>query len=281
MDVVFRSDFESLYAVKFIELRLILDVTTFKIVSVFTTFFVALIGGYFAFSLANRKNSSKLFSLGNSFSGGIFLGAGLLHLLPDSVEGFSEALPNFEFPIAYLICVFGFILILFFENVLLRSEHSDTVFDHFKSGIYPYLLTIALSIHSIIAGIALGAESNIEMASLVLVAIIAHKGSAAFALIVNLFSSDVNRKRIRTILFLFSVMTPFGILFGLIATLNLNDSYTMLLTSTFDALAAGTFIYISILDIIHGEFSDRRNSWAKFSILLFGFGLMSLIALWF
>jgi zinc transporter ZupT len=45
-------------------------------------------------------------------------------------------------------------------------------------------------------------------------------------------------------------------------------------------LAAGTFIYVAVLDIIEEEFSIPGNELLKFISIVLGLGLMALLAVW-
>jgi zinc transporter ZupT len=47
-----------------------------------------------------------------------------------------------------------------------------------------------------------------------------------------------------------------------------------------NSFAAGTFLYVSVLDIIEEEFSIPGNEWLKFLSIITGFLLMSTLALW-
>ncbi len=92
-----------------------MSILSFKIIAIFLIIFVALLGGRGAFKIKSSKKSSLYFSLGNTFAAGIFLGAGLIHMLPDAVNGFSEVLDS-DFPFAPFIASLGFLLILFIER---------------------------------------------------------------------------------------------------------------------------------------------------------------------
>lgn len=255
-----------------------MDILVFKITAVIVTFTFGYLGGLLSLKLKQQRNSSKVFSYGNSFSGGVFLGAGLLHLLPESIERLESTVNIGNFPLAYLICAIGFILILFLEKTL-NYVNKRKIKDN-KSVIYPYILMVILSGHSIIAGLALGAEQVVNMALIILIAIIAHKGSAGFALGVNLLKANLELKSINYILITFSLMTPLGIFAGLLLSLDSELFSTKVVGGLFDALAAGTFIYISIVIIIVEEFSVNSNRLHKFMYLSLGLLLMAVIAIW-
>jgi len=46
----------------------------------------------------------------------------------------------------------------------------------------------------------------------------------------------------------------------------------------FDALAAGTFLYVAIIGIMEEVFENRKDLWIKSFFIIFGFGLMSVLA---
>jgi zinc transporter 1/2/3 len=149
-----------------------------------------------------------------------------------------------------------------------------------KPAFYPYLLAIVLSIHSFIAGVALGIESTILGSIILFIAIIAHKGSAAFSLAINMMRGGILKStHVRGIL-LFSCMTPIGILLGSGLASAFESNTSDLIEGVFDSLAAGTFIYVSVLDIIEEEFSIPGNEALKFVSIMVGLSLMALLAVW-
>ena len=130
--------------------------------------------------------------------------------------------------------------------------------------VYPYVLLAALSIHSLVAGIALGLEPEIAASLLVMMGILLHKGSTAFALMVSAHSSGMENKSLHVVLGIFVLMTPLGILLGTIASGMLEGETAELSEGIFNAVAAGTFIYAAIMDLIHGEMSSREDRMARF-----------------
>ncbi len=255
-----------------------MNILIFKITAAIVTFVFGWLGGLLSLRLQRKSNSPRLFSFGNSFSGGVFLGAGLLHLLPESIERLDTGVIGINFPLAYLVCAIGFVLTLFLEKTLVYVNVNKIKSN--KSVVYPYILMVILSGHSIIAGIALGAEQAADMAAIILIAIIAHKGSAGFALGVNLLKAGIEPKSINYLLLIFSLMTPLGILAGWLLSLDSELLSARIIGGFFDALAAGTFIYISIVNIIVEEFSVNSDRLYKFIYLCLGLLLMAVIAIW-
>lgn len=54
----------------------------------------------------------------------------------------------------------------------------------------------------------------------------------------------------------------------------------MLAEAIFDALAAGSFVYVAVLDIIGEAFADKVNLGIKFLVLTAGFLGPALLAMW-
>ena len=66
------------------------------------------------------KKSNKFLSLSNSFSAGLFLSIGLIHILPES----SEMLKNVsDIPLSYIICFFHMLSFYLLKKLLLIVIH--------------------------------------------------------------------------------------------------------------------------------------------------------------
>ena len=114
----------------------------------------------------------------------------------------------------------------------------------------------------------------------ILIAVLAHKGTAAFALGVSMLRSKMDRKKFLTIIAFFSLMTPLGLFLGYLFSIWLSGNAEQIFEAFFDALAAGTFIYIAIIDILEEEFSFKSKNLLKFVLVLAGLGMMAVVAIW-
>lgn len=92
-----------------------MTVLEFKILAVVVIFLIGISSGLFPLRFAVSKGDQLLFSIGNSLAGGIFLGAGLLHLLPDGIEFLSGVS---DYPLAMLIAASSLSVLLFLEKVV-------------------------------------------------------------------------------------------------------------------------------------------------------------------
>ena len=223
-----------------------------KLVAALAILAVGIVGGIIPLLAARHDASRRFLSLGNALAGGIFLGAGFIHLLPEAGEALEGVI---DYPLAPLLAAVGVVALLLIDRVLFETSHARGADENAEARqpIYPLVLLVVLSVHSVIAGIALGIESEVAASLLVMIAILSHKGSAAFALIVCVQAAGADRRRLLRVLTIFVVMTPLGILFGTVASGLYEGDTALLIEGVFNALAAGTFVYVAILDVIDSE----------------------------
>ncbi|MEA2078057.1 MAG: ZIP family metal transporter [Candidatus Marinimicrobia bacterium] len=256
-----------------------MDIFFLKLFSLLIIFTVGLFAGIAPTRRSLSQQGERKLIWGNAFAGGVFLGAGLLHMLPDAVENFNTFAGDIDFPFPALICGIGFLFVLLLEKVNSGGHHHAEA-ETEKRSVYPFLLLFVLSIHSIIAGTSLGLEVTLVSATAIFIAIIAHKGAAAFALGVSLKKGGISKeKHIVTICF-FAAMTPLGVLLGTIFSKILSSNTNVVFEAVFDSLAAGTFLYIAIVDIIGEVFQRSSDRWIKLLLIIGGFALMAMIAIW-
>ncbi len=115
---------------------------------------------------------------------------------------------------------------------------------------------------------------------MILLAILAHKGFAAFSLGVSFVRGGVSAQAYRRLLLFFACTTPFGLLLGTIASSALSGTTALWFEAVFDSLAAGTFIYVATMDLMHDVFEEVSIRARKYVAAVVGFGLMSLLAIW-
>lgn len=223
-----------------------------KLVAALAILAVGIVGGIIPLLAARHDTSRRFLSLGNALAGGIFLGAGFIHLLPEAGEALEGVI---DYPLAPLLAAVGVVALLLIDRVLFETSHARGADENAEARqpIYPLVLLVVLSIHSVIAGVALGIESEVAASVLVMIAILSHKGSAAFALIVSVQAAGADRRRLLRVLTIFVVMSPLGILLGTVASGIYEGDTALLIEGTFNALAAGTFVYVAILDVIDAE----------------------------
>ena len=104
-------------------------------------------------------------------------------------------------------------------------------------------------------GAAVGIIKSYDDITPILVAIVAHKFFSAFALGISLVKSGVAQGRTVQLVISFSFSTPGGIVLGWLASHLLSGSLNSLTTEIVKGIAAGTFIYVAMTEILLEEFS--------------------------
>jgi zinc transporter 1/2/3 len=249
-----------------------------KILTAIIIFAVAVGAGLLPLRMGATKRGDVILMLGLAFAGGVFLAGGLVHLLVDGMESFEELGMGEGFPLAFAICGLGLLAVLLFEKVAAAGTEESTAVS--ASGRQPYLLLIVLSAHSVIAGASLGLQTSGSAFLMILLAILAHKGFAAFSLGVSFMRGGLARQSYRRLLLFFACTTPVGLLLGTLASSALSGTAALWFEAVFDSLAAGTFLYVATMDLMHDVFEEVSIRARKYAASCVGFGLMSMLAIW-
>ncbi len=246
----------------------LMSLISFKILASIVIWLVALVAGLLPLrTLAGHKN--KL-AISDFFASGVFLGIALFHLLPTAEHDYHSGLGNGGYPFGFLLCALGFAL-LFMLQRLRRFSHDIGIF-----------LLLILSLHSLIAGSALGINMTMSNAVLIFFAIVAHKGAASFALATKLRRDNLTSTKTMSLIFIFSLMTPIGILAATAISSVFMTHPGNVLEASFNAFAAGTFLYIGLMHAGGEHFSGFKQVLkARHLIpLLSGMVLMAVVAIW-
>ncbi|MDR1012601.1 MAG: ZIP family metal transporter [Coxiellaceae bacterium] len=243
-----------------------------KIVFAAVIFLLTLVTGFLPFRII--KHNTGFLTLCDVFASGIFLSASLLHLLPDAVIKFGMFYNGF-YPLPYFICTITCAIFLVVDRLV--AVYSENHLSN-KTTLMSFFLLFLLTFHSLVEGAAVGINTNVLETAAIFFAIIAHKGSESFALTVNLHRFSFSAKTIKKIILIFSLMTPFGIFIAsFIVRASITDSGGML-TAIFDAITAGTFLYLSIEQLVDGKRTFRNIS--DPIALALGVAVMAIVAIW-
>lgn len=212
--------------------------------------------------------------IAEALAAGVFLGAGLLHMLSDAASSFMSA--GDAYPWAFMLCGVTFLVLLWLEHLGREFyEHEGA-----QSASFAVLAVLLLSIHSVLAGIALGLANDIPVFLCMALAILAHKWVAGFSLSMQVNRSVLSMRWSFVSLFVFALMTPLGVVFGQSLSVFANGQ-THVLTAIFNAFAAGTFLYLGTLHglsraVMVSKCCDLRN----YSFVVLGFVVMAVVAIW-
>jgi zinc transporter ZupT len=230
---------------------------------------VSLVGG--SLPLIWKWSSSQLHMM-TALSAGVFIGATFLILMPEAVESMvaEEAL---------LLVMVGFVTILFFE-IVLEHRHQEECGEHEHTSDHQHVLTsttafVGLSIHSVMDGFALGVAVVLgeEIGTIVFLAILAHKAIDVFSLTTTFRLAEIERRTAIKFMVLFSLITPVAaaIAFPFIDWLQEIEVGVPL------ALAAGTFMYVGIYDLLPEAFHEEHEQYRSFALVVLGIGAMYLL----
>ncbi|CAN0087092.1 unnamed protein product, partial [Phaeothamnion confervicola] len=139
----------------------------------------------------------------------------------------------------------------------------------------------ALCFHSVMEGLGVGAAQARTWG--LLTAIAAHKGLAAYALGSALMELGSSGNGTLGGVLLFSSMTPLGIgigqLLGGVGSGSGNGEADGAIANACVALASGTFLYVSLMEVLPRELADLEGGAIKLVALMMGFGAMTMVGL--
>lgn len=240
---------------------------------------ITLCGGLPPILIKGQEKYEDFFARGDLLSRGIFLGAGLMHMLPDAMHH-AEHIPTLpDYPMVTAMVAATIAILFLIENGIssLYTNHHAI-----KLSLKAYILVILLSLHSVIAGTALGVESSWATFIAIFIAIIAHKGSEAFALGISIRGSDIKRGTGIKLMLLFALMTPFGIFAGTGLAHYFVGHTGSIIEVVFDSIAAGTFLYIALATKMHpeDELTEHVGELTQAGYFALGLLIMGLVAVW-
>lgn len=171
-----------------------------------------------------------------------------------------------------------------------HNEHIDL---HLHGSILASgILMLALSIHSILAGLSIGIETKRDSITGTAIAILAHKSFEGFCLGSSLVNAKLDHVPFLVLGIAFSCATPLGIILGEVLRGHVSMMGGGTMIATVQAIVAGTFLYISIVEIGGKELlvcrqelvdgnpqSQKLVESAKLVCFVLGFLAMSALAL--
>lgn len=257
---------------------------------------VALVVGAGVLPLLFRPNQRALHAI-IALASGFFLGVTFLHLLPEiAAKGHAEE--GHDHPsMAIWACVLGGALAVFFAELLLRQadphhHHHDHAHDHGgdhghdHSGGHEHpahhgghrvvgiASFVGLSVHTLGGAIGIGvAWEDPAMRDSLVTATLAHKAPEAFSLVSVLLLSLMARRTVLLLLGAYALVSPVGIALGRLFATNMPEA----LRVPAEGLAAGTFLYVAIGELLPEVFHGRKDRGIKVLLLLAGIAAAALI----
>ncbi|KAM8763245.1 zinc transporter ZIP1 [Acanthopagrus schlegelii] len=251
-------------------------------------------------------------SLISCFAGGVFLAACLLDIIPDYLSDIHAELDartvETTFPLPEFIMAAGFFTVLILERIVMNcremrgaaeeraplisdnrnghghghgtspdlegSGHHVHVDFQAHSSFRSLMLFLSLSLHSVFEGLAIGLQNTDSKVLEICIAILVHKSIIVFSLSVKLVQSAVPPLWVAAYIGVFALMSPIGIAIG-ISVMEAQLAAGMLIQAVLEGLAAGTFVYITFLEILPHELNSPGKQLLKVLFILLGFSVMA------
>nr|XP_004672415.1 zinc transporter ZIP2 [Jaculus jaculus] len=256
-------------------------------------------------------------------SAGVFLGAGLMHMTADALEGIeseihkvlaqnstrskgnssNEAPDHVEYPYGELIISLGFFFVFLLESLasqccpgaaggstVQEEEWGKTCDSGFhkhppvpppsQSPLRALVLLLALSFHSVFEGLAVGLQTSVAATIKLCVAVLSHKGLVVFGVGLRLVKIGTGSRWATLSILSLALMSPLGLSLGLSVATGDSETQQGLVQAVLEGIAAGTFLYVTFLEILPRELASSEAPLAKWGCVAAGFAFMALIALW-
>lgn len=261
--------------------------------------------------LPGLKHLQQFEHPGNAFAGGVLLAAGLVHMLPDAnrdLQVFGSSIEHFfggiddGFPLASVVAGIGFLIMACLDciatfridSAAVRGQMHDLSMQEWQvhdlhvqrqpsfvdtpnasTWVTSLSMLVSLTVHSILEGMGIGLSVGSTFYTLFL-AVSLHKGFAAFALGKALRRNWSNTRSIFLGSIIFSAASPLGMLVGAVAGNDGSGAFAGICK----ALAAGTFFYVSVLELLQPSWTVSVGQFFNLSLSLASFLVFSILAVW-
>ena len=147
--------------------------------------------------------------------------------------------------------------------------------DHFVkiTGLRSIMLLLALSLHTVFDGLVIGLQTTQVLVWTLLAAMSVHKALIAFSLGLAFLESHYEKvKEAMLYLFAFSLVAPVGVGIGTVVTeANFNPDAKSYAAGILQAVATGTFMYVTFMEGLRESFTGRYHLVNVFVVIV-GFG---------
>ncbi|XP_037940291.1 zinc transporter ZIP1-like [Teleopsis dalmanni] len=142
--------------------------------------------------------------------------------------------------------------------------------DAVTSSLRGLFIVMALSLHELFEGMAIGLAGTASSVWFMFGAVAAHKLVLAFCVGVELIVARTRRGLVIVYLFTFAIVSPIGIGIGIAITNTDDMTSTNMTAAILNGLACGTLLYVVFFEILSKEHAGLLS----YLMLLIGFGVM-------
>ncbi|KAK2156241.1 hypothetical protein LSH36_218g04010 [Paralvinella palmiformis] len=153
-----------------------------------------------------------------------------------------------------------------------HSHLADVIKQEF--GLRCMLLMIALSVHSFFEGIALGLQDEFYKTVTLFVGIVLHEILVSFAMGLSLAKQNLQLLTAMKICIFYSATIPAGMAIGM-AFHGFQSLPAQLTSAIIQGIAAGTFVYVTFLEILPAEINTAKKRLLKVGFMFLGFAFMA------
>ncbi|XP_004482353.1 zinc transporter ZIP2 [Dasypus novemcinctus] len=218
-------------------------------------------------------------------------------------EGNSDLTPVMEYPYGELIISLGFFLVFLLESLALQfcpgaaresTIKEEDLGDAHALGFHSHkplpfssqgplralILLLSLSFHSVFEGLAVGLQSTVAATLQLCLAVLTHKGLIVFGVGLRLVQKGTGAQWAIFSILALALMSPLGLALGLAVAGGDPEGGRGLAQAVLEGVAAGTFLYVTFLEILPWELASSEAPLAKWGCIAAGFAFMAFIALW-
>ncbi|KAG7171959.1 zinc transporter ZIP1-like [Homarus americanus] len=139
------------------------------------------------------------------------------------------------------------------------------------------VVVMALSLHSIMEGLALGLVHTPMDAWLLFAAICSHKLIIAFCMGMELLEAKASLTAFLLSMVIFSLASPMGGILGtvVVSMMTGKSAAEVIVPTVLQGLSAGTILYVTFCEVLERERAKSTNSYVKMLTLIIGFIFMA------
>ena len=162
------------------------------------------------------------------------------------------------------------------KSQLRRSKSLVSIETVTHSNFRIYILIIALSMHSLFEGLAVGLATEMSTLFQILIALLIHKSILAFSLGVKLLDGKLVPSAVVKGIVLFSSMAPIGMGLGLAVLSSFSSTVALFFSGILQGIATGTFLYVTFFEVLPHELNiSDDNKTLKVLFVLLGFAVIA------
>ncbi|XP_066198075.1 zinc transporter ZIP2 isoform X1 [Saccopteryx leptura] len=208
-----------------------------------------------------------------------------------------------DYPYGELIISLGFFLVFLLESLALQccpgadggskvqeeevgGAHALGLHSHgplpspSPSPFRALILLLSLSFHSVFEGLAVGLQTTVAATVQLCLAVLAHKGLIVFGVGLRLVQTGTGSRWAVFSIVSLALMSPLGLALGLAVAGGASSGGQGLAQAVLEGVAAGTFLYVTFLEILPRELAGPEAPLVKWGCVAAGFAFMAFIALW-